>query len=464
LAPEPLRGIVIVGASLAGLRAAEALRAAGYRGSLTFLGAEDVGPYDRPALSKQVLLGNARPEELTLSAASGLEATWRLGEPAAALDAVGRTIRTAGGDAVPFDGLVIATGSRPRALTLFGADVPSVHLIRTIRDAIRLRDVLSATTRLLIVGAGFVGVEVAAAARLRGADVTMVSLDEPLTAAGPLVSGTARTLLGRHGVHLHVGQAVATAVAVGGAHRVELDDGTLLGADHVVVAIGALPNTEWLRDSGLVLADGVACDAALRVPQIPGVVAAGDVARWPNPTFGGRSMRVEHWANAVEQGAAAARSLLQGGDAAPFASVPSFWSDHFGVRLQSVGVPGLADRFEVVAGSLQDGIFAAAGYSGDELICGVAYGMPRALAALRLKLASGAAERVTVSADTASAAGRSLAPLPGRLVSGCPAHPRCPARAGSPLAGVAGFSPGSRRALLSPRPGPFPRRSGARRR
>jgi 3-phenylpropionate/trans-cinnamate dioxygenase ferredoxin reductase component len=415
LTPRPLRGIVIVGASLAGLRAAEALRAAGYRGSLTFLGAEDVAPYDRPPLSKQVLLGEARPEELTLSAAASLEATWRLAEPAVALDAVGRTIRTAGGDAVPFDGLVIATGSRPRTLPLFGTDAPGIHVIRTISDAIRLRDVLSATTRLLIVGAGFVGVEVAAAARLRGADVTMVSLDPPLAAAGPLVSGTAMTLLGRNGVHLHVGQAVTTAEAIGGVHRVEFDDGTALEADHVVVAIGALPNTEWLRGSGAVLADGVACDAALRVPQIPGVVAAGDVARWPNPAFGGRSMRVEHWNNAVEQGAAAARSLLRGEDAAPFASVPSFWSDHFGVRLQSVGVPALADRFEVVAGSLRDGIFAAAGYSDDELICGVAYGMPRALVALKLKLASGAAdtaERVTVPPDTASAAGHSSAPLP----------------------------------------------------
>ena len=402
MTPRPPRGIVIVGASLAGLRAAEALRADGYQGPLTFLGAEDVAPYDRPPLSKQVLLGEAHPEDLTLSAAAGLEATWRLGEPAVALDAGGRTIQTAGGDAVPFDGLVIATGSRPRALPLFGTDVPSVHVIRTISDAIRLRDVLSRTTRLLIVGAGFVGVEVAAAARLRGADVTMVSLDPPLAAAGPLVSGTAMTLLGRNGIRLHVGRAVMTAEAAGGAHRVELDDGAVLEADHVVVAIGALPNTEWLRDSGVILADGVACDAALRVPQVPGVVAAGDIARWPNPAFGGLSMRVEHWNNAVEQGAAAARSLLRGENATPFASVPSFWSDHFGVRLQSVGVPSLADSFEVVAGALRDGIFAAAGYSGDELVCGVAYGMPRALVALKLKLVSSAAdtaERVTVPPD-----------------------------------------------------------------
>lgn len=369
--------IVVVGASLAGIRAAEAARAEGFDGRIVVVGDEPHVPYDRPPLSKAVLLAEREPAETAVTVADGSDIEWRLGRRAAALDTRGRTVTTAGGETLSYDGLVVATGSRPRTLPGLDPDGDSVFVLRTADEALGLRSALRPGARLLIVGGGFIGVEVASAAVRRGLTVSMVSLDPPLIAAGPIVSGAASRMLGDAGVELSVGRTIAGHRRVSAGHDITLDDGTDLRADIVLVAIGAEPATDWLAGSGLSLGNGVRCDETLHAA--PNVVAAGDVADWPNPSFGGRRMRIEHWSNAVEQGTAAGRALVRGPDAAPFGSIPSFWSDHFGVRLQSVGLPALAADFQVTDGDPGDGTFAAAGYRDGALVGAVAYAMPRAL-------------------------------------------------------------------------------------
>ena len=383
-----LRRIVVVGASLAGLRAAEALRDEGYDGTLTVLGAERHLPYDRPPLSKELLLGEAVTDELVLRRSDNLEAEWLLGDPAAVLDVGKRLIRTRAGEEVRFDGLVLATGSVPRRLAAIDPERDGVFELRTLDDALALRDALRRASKLIIVGSGFIGVEVASGARRLGVDVEVITLDPPLALAGPVVSDVCRAMLLDHGVGLHVGRTVGELRGSGGLEGVILDDGTRIDGDMLVVAVGARPFTDWLEGSGLVLDDGVVCDASLAAVGAERIVAAGDVARWPNPLAGGGSLRIEHWSNAVEQGAAAARSLLRG--PAPdtvFNSVPSFWSDHFATRLQSVGLPLLGDRVEIVAGSVEERRFVAAAYRGDVLVGATTYGMARALVPYRAALA-----------------------------------------------------------------------------
>ena len=294
---------------------------------------------------------------------------------------------TEDGERLEYDGLVLATGSSARMLPVFDASQPNVHTIRTIADAHRLKTALHPGTRLLIVGCGFVGIEVASSATSMGAEVTVISMDPPVAPAGPLASENAERLLREAGVNLLLDHTVAHLDADGESYRVTTSMGDVLAADHVVVAVGSVPNVEWLANAGIDVSNGVQCDEALRVLGLENVVAAGDIASWPNPTFGGLRMRIEHWSNAVEQGAAAAKTLLATSGAEPFASVPSFWSDHFGIRLQSVGLPGLATRFEVTAGDVGDGVFCAEAYKSDVLVGGVSYGMPRPLVSIRMKLA-----------------------------------------------------------------------------
>lgn len=385
--PRPGR-VLIVGASLAGLRAAETLRAEGFDGPLTILGAEPHLPYDRPPLSKELLAGTRAADEIALHMAPDLGADWVLGEAAVGLDLDRRAVRTAAGRDLAFDGLVIATGSAPRRLPGLDPATPGIAELRTIDDAIALREALAARRRVVLVGCGFIGVEVAATARALGADVTVVSLDPPLSVAGELISGVCAAMLADHGVTVRLGRQVAEVVGDGRVEAVVLDDGTRLDADLVVVAVGAVPETAWLEGSGLRLDRGVVCDASCAAVGVEGVVAAGDVARWPNPAYDGLSMRVEHWTNAVEQGMAAARTLLRGpGPDTAHPSVPSFWSDHFGTRLQSVGVLPLADRIEVVDGSVDDRRFVAAAYQGERLVGAITYGMTRGLAPFRVRLA-----------------------------------------------------------------------------
>lgn len=380
--------VVVVGASLAGLRAAETLRREGFDGRLTILGAEPHHPYDRPPLSKELLKGEVEPGDVVFPLSDELEAEWALGDPVTHLDLARRAVSTASGAEHRFDGLVVATGSVPRRLPSFDHERPGVLELRTIDDALALRAALARRPRLALIGCGFIGVELAHAARQAGAEVSIVSLDPPLIVAGSVVSGVCAEMLAEAGVELHIGRYVSEVRYGADAQELILDDGTSLAAELIVVAVGARPQTDWLEDSGLTLNDGVLCDSSCAVIGADRVVAAGDVARWPNPLFGGMPMRIEHWTNAVEQGMAAARTLLHGsGPQTVYAPVPSFWSDHFGTRLQSVGLPLLGDRTEVVDGSLEDRRFVLASYRGEELVGATTYGMVRGLVRYRARLA-----------------------------------------------------------------------------
>lgn len=385
-----LRRIVVVGASLAGLSALEVLRQEGYEGELVAVGAETTLPYDRPPLSKQVLQGAWEPEQTALRDAAHyewLEVDWRLGRRAVALDLAARAVELDGGEPLPFDALVIATGAAPR--TLPGTPpLAGVHVLRTLEDCLALRKELEGGPRVCVVGAGFIGAEVAASCRARGLEVTVLeALPAPLSRALGEDMGAACAALHRdHGVDLRCGVGVAGFDGSGRVERVRLADGGAVEAEVVVVGVGVSPETGWLESSGLPLANGVVCDETCATPA-PGVVAAGDVARWPNPLFG-EEMRVEHWTNAVEQGGAAARRLLAGpGEARPFAPVPYFWSDQYDVKIQLVGHPG-PEELRVVDGSVEEHRFVALYGRGGRLVAALAFNRPRPLMGYRKLIAA----------------------------------------------------------------------------
>lgn len=358
-----LRRIVVVGASLAGLRAVEALREAGYDGALTLAGAEQRQPYDRPPLSKQVLAGDWPPERTSLrepDSYAELHLDLRLGRAATGLDLKARHVELDGGERLPFDGLIIATGATPRTLPAT-PPLDGIHTLRTLDDCLAIRREFEAgPRRVVVVGAGFIGAEVAATARGRGLDVTILeALPAPLVRAlGEEMGRACAALHVKHGVDLRLGTSVAGFEGTKRVERVRLGDGTAVDTDVVVVGVGVTPATGWLESSGLALRDGVVCDATCAA-SAPGVYAAGDVARWHNPLFDGE-MRVEHWTNAADQGRAAALNLLAGPEKAePFAPVPYFWSDQYDRIIQFVGVSAPGDEVRVAHGSIDDGTFVA---------------------------------------------------------------------------------------------------------
>jgi NADPH-dependent 2,4-dienoyl-CoA reductase/sulfur reductase-like enzyme len=392
-----VRRVAVVGASAAGLAAVETLRRAGFDGTLTLVGDEPHAPYDRPPLSKQILSGEWTTGRLPLRTPADLDALGldlRLGTAATELDLAGRTVRLADGSRVPYDGLIVATGVRPRRLP--GDE--DAHVLRTLDDALALRDRLNPGRRLVVVGAGFLGAEAAAVARRLGAHVTLLE-PAPVPLARAVGTEVGR-LLSRahldHGVELRTGVTV-TEVTGGG---VRLAGGEVVEADEVLVAVGALPNTEWLSGSGLPVGDGVLCDAYCEAA--PGVYAAGDVARWDNPLFRA-SMRIEHRTNAAEQGMAAARNLLAAPDARrPFAPVPYFWSDQYDMKIQAYGFLRGHDEVTFVDGDLAERRFVAAYRTGDRLTGALAVGMPpRAVRAWRHAIAGGAVWREAVGAPAA---------------------------------------------------------------
>jgi 3-phenylpropionate/trans-cinnamate dioxygenase ferredoxin reductase subunit len=344
-----VRDVVVVGASLAGLRTAEALRREGFDGRLVVVGEENHPPYDRPPLSKAFLSTELGSEDLHLRQSADLRAEWLLQRSVRRVDQREQTVALSDGSSLHYDGLVIATGAAPRRLPGIDLSIPGVHELRTVDDARSLRDELSGVPRVVIVGGGFIGAELASTCRGLGLDVSVVT-DLPLlaTALGSL-AGAATARARDHGVRV-VDTAMVTGLATGDrVAGVVLSDGRTIPADVVVVAVGAVPRTSWLEGSGAILDNGVVCDETLAVRGLPSAVAAGDVARWPHPALGGALLRIEHWTNAVEQAAAAARRLVHG--AAPaHAPVPSFWSDQFGVRLQGVGLAHCADEVIVVDG------------------------------------------------------------------------------------------------------------------
>jgi NADPH-dependent 2,4-dienoyl-CoA reductase/sulfur reductase-like enzyme len=363
---------VIVGASLAGLQAAETLRQEGFTGTLTLVGDEPHEPYDRPPLSKQVLLGRARANSTLLPRACDTEAEWRLGTQAVGLDVRSRRVHLAGGDEIPFDRLLIATGTRARPWwNAAEAALDGVFVLRTSDDASRLRRELAAgPRRVLVIGAGFTGSEVASICRQLGLPVTVVErAATPLAGAlGGVVGQVAAQMQREHGVDLRCGVSVTALDADSSGHlrRAQLDDGTALDVDVAVVALGSLRNTEWLRDSGLAAGpEGVACDAGCRVFDMYGIVtddvfAAGDVARSPQPLFDYEFLALEHWSNAVEQAEVAAHNMLSGeSDRRPYIHVPTFWSFQFGTGVKSVGVPAFGEEVAIVQGSTEERRFVA---------------------------------------------------------------------------------------------------------
>jgi NADPH-dependent 2,4-dienoyl-CoA reductase/sulfur reductase-like enzyme len=376
--------IVVVGASTAGLTAADTLRREGFTGTLTLVGEEPHLPYDRPPLSKQVLAGAWPPDRTALRRDADLQRLGldlRLGCRAAGLDTAARTVTLAGGERLGYDGLVIATGLRPRRLP-FGHQLAGVHVLRTLDDALALRAELLAGPRLVVIGAGFLGSEIAATARGLGLEVALVDVEAtPLAAqVGGRIGALVADLHRDRGVRLHLGRRVSELAGEHGrVTAVVLDDGTRLPAEAVVVAIGSVPATEWLAGSGLPLGDGVICDETCRAA--PRVYAAGDVARWPNPMG---PARLEQRTNATQQAIAAARNLLAGPDGAtPYTPTPFGWTDQYDTKIQLHGRAPAGAEVDVVDGDPGSGRFVAR-YRVDGRVVGVlGWNSPRALLQFR---------------------------------------------------------------------------------
>ncbi len=367
---ESNQHIVIVGASLGGVRTAQNLRRMGYEGRVSIVGDERHLPYDRPPLSKAALTDDIEPSQLNLIPADtydDLSIDLVLGTPASALDLAARSI-TVGDQRMPFDGLVIASGARARTLP-GAADIEGVHTLRTLDDAMAIRASMTPGARVLVVGAGFIGSEVAAAAHARGCHTTVVeAASAPLTRGlGPSMGAAIGTLHGRHGVDLLLGRSVSRLHAGDRIEAVELDDGSRLDADLVVVGIGVTPNTDWLDGSGLRIDNGVLCDVTLNAGA-EGVFAIGDVARAPNMWVGPDAHRVEHWTAAVEHGMLVAHNLLEPQQLRRYDSVPFVWSDQYEARIQIAGQPSADDEVVMLIGSPEDDAFVAGYRRGDHLV------------------------------------------------------------------------------------------------
>jgi NADPH-dependent 2,4-dienoyl-CoA reductase/sulfur reductase-like enzyme len=350
-----VRTVAVVGASLAGLSAARSLRKQGYDGRLVVIGDETHRPYDRPPLSKEFLAGALGEADLALETdGEDLRAEWLLGTRATALDRAERAVRLADGREVRADGVVIATGAAAR--TLPGSEgLAGVHALRTLDDARALRDELALGGRLVVIGGGFIGAEVASTAYALGVDVTVVEV-APTPLAGPLgetMGGVVSALHADHGVRLLCGVGVKGLSGETRVDAVLLEDGRSIPADIVVVGVGARPCVEWLEGSGVELDNGVKCGADGRT-SLAGVVAVGDCANWYDPRLGAHR-RVEHWTGARERPDAAVAALLAGGELEPAVPRPPyFWSDQYGVKIQFAGHAGVSDSVTVEVGAVGD--------------------------------------------------------------------------------------------------------------
>jgi NADPH-dependent 2,4-dienoyl-CoA reductase/sulfur reductase-like enzyme len=384
--------VVVVGASLAGLRAAEAVREQGHDGELVVVGEEEHPPYTRPPLSKQLLAGEMEREKVDLRWRE-VEAEWRLGVRAEGLDPARRRILLGGGEELGYDGLVVATGSRPRAWPRGGALPEGVFMLRQVDDSLALREALLAARRLVIVGAGFIGSEVAATARSLGVEVVLCDIAQtPMAVLGPELGAACAALHLDHGVELVMGRGVDGFEGDGRLERVRMADGSHVGADVALVALGAVPNVEWLQRSGLDVSDGLVCDATCAAVGHPEIVGAGDVAAWPHPLADDELVRVEHWSNAAEQGVVAGGNLVRPpGERKVYDSVPSFWSDQYDVKVQSVGFPGHAERVRVLEGSIAARKFVAVGERDGRIVSAIGFNAARRMPGYRRHIAQRAA-------------------------------------------------------------------------
>lgn len=400
------RRVVIVGASLGGLRSAEALRSAGFDGQIDIVGAEPHLPYNRPPLSKDVLANDTSFEAVAFRLRPSVaDVTWILGREAVSLDARAKVITLDDGRALAYDALIVATGLRPRRLTVAGPDVGR-HVLRTIDDATALKAELAPGRKVIVAGSGFVGCETAATARKLGCDVSVVSFEEwPMERVlGETLGKPIRQMHERNGVVFYPGKSIARFHGTDRISSVELSDGTILEADVVVEAIGSSANVEWLAGNGLDLTDGVLTDNHLRAVGAADIYAVGDLARFPNPLFDNVPRRIEHWnipsetaRHAARQIAASLKGETQSQD--DFRPLPTFWSDQFGVRVQSFGLPTLATAsggdVRVLAGDLGEEVVV--GYFLGDLLAGViAVGMTAELVSYRDEIMqpSGHSERL----------------------------------------------------------------------
>lgn len=395
-------GALIVGASLSGLRLAEQLRAAGYTGPVTIAGAEHHMPYNRPPLSKDVLFNSdtagdnaADPlAKLTFTIRPILaDVNWHLGAPAVAADLKNRVVTLQDGRQVSYDTLGITTGLTPRRLPFRGGE-NSRHVVRTIEDAVRLTKALVPGANVAVAGGGFIGCEVAASATKRGCKVTVIEpVQAPMCRAiGLELSHAIQAYHEANGVSFRLGRTIAGIECDPADSRrlrsVALDDGSAITADILIEAVGSVCNSNWLQGNGLDLSDGVLTDNSMSVSGTTGVVAAGDVARFPNPRYGGTPRRVEHWAIPALTARRAASTLAatlmdRPRDTSIFNPIPTFWSDQFAIRIQSMGLPSLAGRSALLEGSLSelgqpDKGLAMGYWQGDKLIGVITVGLPTA--------------------------------------------------------------------------------------
>jgi len=387
-----LNRVVIIGAGAAGLTTAESLRRLGFGGTIRMVHAEHSLPYDRPPLSKQVLAGTWRPEKVLLRSPVALEKLaldWHHGVQASRLDIAGHRVDLSDGKRLEFDVAVIATGVAPRSLAR-GQDLQGVFVLRTLDEALALQHALTAGRRLVVVGGGFLGLEVAATARQLGLEVEVIE-PLPVCLEGPLgrtIGERVMHLQNAHGVRLRNGIGVRRLIGDqeqgngGAVTAVELQDGTILPAESVLVAIGSQLAVDWLAGSGLTLQNGIVCNAFCEAA--PDIYAAGDVSNWYHPHLE-RHVRLEHRMNATEQGPAVARNIL--GERQPFAPIPFFWSDQFDVKIQMYGIASRGAALQIVEGALHEDRFVAT-YSeeGERLVAVLGWKSPKQLLSYRQQL------------------------------------------------------------------------------
>ncbi|MEX5303919.1 NAD(P)/FAD-dependent oxidoreductase [Kocuria sabuli] len=409
-----MESLVIVGASLAGLSAARAARSLGFGGRVVIIGDELQRPYDRPPLSKDFLAGRIEIEDLALETdTDALDAEWILGTRAVSFDPLTRLVHLEDGAAVHADALVIATGASPRSLPpIAGAE--NVVTLRTIADAQKLRELVRRGGRMVVIGAGFIGAEVASTAHALGMEVTVVE-KSPTPLCGPLGTQLGAVVAGLHeraGVELICGADITDFdLTDGSVSAVHLADGRVLPTDVVVVGIGAVPNTAWLESSGIELGNGVVCDA-VGATNLPGVVAVGDCAAWWDAATG-RHHRVEHWTGAAQRPGVAVSALL-GADPATLPAVkpPYFWSDQYGTRLQFAGDASRSDRVVYEHGGPGEDSLLAVYYSGDQPVGVLAWNQTKLFCRWRKtieKLAATAAPIPAPQHTTAPAAAAAVA-------------------------------------------------------
>jgi NADPH-dependent 2,4-dienoyl-CoA reductase/sulfur reductase-like enzyme len=388
--------IVIVGGGPAGWAAATELRRASFSGEVVVVAEEPLGPYDRTACSKGLINGHQLPRDIRLDLTGTADIQWRIGQRAVGLDPTARRVVLSGGEALAYDGLVIATGSRPTLPSWWpSAPEPNLYPLHDVSDAIALRHAFDAARTVAVVGGGLTGCEVACATVAMARKAVVVnsqmylmprSLGEPI---GALVTAAHHAA----GIETRLGRRVAEAARFRGSWRIVLDNGDVVIADMVVLTAGERPDVDWLDGAGLDLSNGIKCDEALRVVGMDGVVAAGALVSWPNLRYGTEMTRTGQWIAALEQGQAAARTLLSGPDAAPATLLPRFWSDQLGLRIQVCGrldFPGEVGLTELRPGrkhTARAGVVASYSHNG-RLTGVVAVNAPRAFTVASRMLAA----------------------------------------------------------------------------